>query len=512
MQLSVPKRTVADTGSFPVNPEDVAQWLIGLDPMESEADAREVYRGLKHSNRLHNDVDQRRSVISCFVPTLRDLQRQLSELSNAQPLPLTREFARSARLRESLLREEAFAFKILVSDSREPLADDARRAMQALARQAESIAHAYREFPEALIQDAHQLYALSEKHKLVSAQVGPKLLSLQDHYRFILLLSMADLSQQRVRQLPLLIDFLKHAVSGVSIEKQRISDEITVGDYAIDLTRGSRPEPAHTLLYEEESDIRWFNIASVLYRIDRASSRTKGHSVGMLGSDILEHQSLARLHIALIRTRPRRLARSISFEPQRVVFGHKEICAYLLYRPAEVPADGESGWHCMNQSQQGMCLRNLSCRAGLVQVGEIVSVTTPETALVQDTEQTHGKIGAQLGVIRWIRAIDEDGIVMGVEFLARTVLPVHVTRRMRDASSSDTDVVNIVNEAQVGENALIIACKVRDQVLQTILLPSHLYHTGERLIASQGANTRHVVLSKCLQNNGLFSQFSLVDG
>ena len=141
MQLTVPNRTVANAGSFPVNPEDVAAWLSKLHPLSSETDAREVYRGLKHSNRLHNDVNQRRAVIGCFAPVLRDLHHHLSELSDAQPLPLTREFARNARLRVSLLREETLAFKILLSDSENPLADDARQAMQALSKQAESVVH-----------------------------------------------------------------------------------------------------------------------------------------------------------------------------------------------------------------------------------------------------------------------------------------------------------------------------------------------------------------------------------
>jgi len=117
---------MADTRSFPVDPSAVAQWLAQLDPVNSEADARELYRGLKHSNRLHNEVNRRRSLISCFVPVLRDLHRQLQEISNAQPLPLTRQFARASNLRSALLREEAFAFKILLSDSEKPLADDAR--------------------------------------------------------------------------------------------------------------------------------------------------------------------------------------------------------------------------------------------------------------------------------------------------------------------------------------------------------------------------------------------------
>ena len=518
MQLSVPQRTVADTGSFPVNPEGVTRWLARLRPLASETDAREVYRGLKHSNRLHNDVDRRRSVISCFVPVLRDLHRHLGELSNAQPLPLTREFARYSRLLDALLREEAFAFKILLSDSESALADDARRAMQALARQAESVVHAYRVFPDALLEDAHQLYALAEQHKLLSAHQGSELLSLQDHYRFILLLSVADLSQQRARQLPLVLDFLKEAVAGIHIERQRPSDIQTSTDYALDLKQGSRPEPARSLLSTCEDDVRYFSITPVLHRIDQLSGKIRNNGSSILGSDTLERQSLGRLHVALAHSRVRRLARCVVNQSQRAVFGHKEICAHMLYRPTETPTDGDSGWVVTNKTLQGVCLRHAACRSGLVQVGELVSITDPDRALITDAgadgKPDSGKIDAMVGVIRWVRAnsSDSNAISVGIEFLARTVLPVHVTRRDdRHADQNDATAYEQI-ESEVGENALIIACKVQGKVLQTMLLPSFLYQSGDKLLAVQGDRRRKVKLHKCLQSNGLFSQYSLVDG
>ncbi|MFK7859114.1 MAG: hypothetical protein AB8B64_09845 [Granulosicoccus sp.] len=506
----MPQRTVADTGSFPVNPEGVAQWLADLRPLESETDARNVYRGLKHSNRLHNDVDQRRSVISCFIPVLRDLHRHLSELSDAQPLPLTREFARNARLRDSLLREEAFAFKILLSDSEKPLADDARRAMQALARQAESVVHAFRSFPDALIEDAHQLYALAEEHKLLSSQQGSELLSLQDHYRFILLLSVADLSQQRARQLPLILEFLREAVADIHIERQQPPETLGNTDYAIDLKQGSRPEPAGGLLSPNQKDVRWFSVAPLLYRIDQMSAKIKSGATGILGSDMLERQSLARLHVAVARSRQRRLLRCITHQPKRVVFGHKEICAHLLYRPTEIPADHESSWYVTNETLHGMCLHNSTCRAGLVQVGELISVTDPDKALKSKNAPESSKLDALMGVIRWIRASGSEGITIGVEFLARTLLPVHVTRDMAHAKDSDAG-IELHGLAEVGENAVIIACKFQNNVIQTMLLPSFLYQTGDKLLAAQGAKSRKVQLSQCLQSNGLFSQYSLID-
>lgn len=510
MLLTVPHRTVADTGSFPVNPEGVAQWLGELRPLDSEADARKVYQGLKHSNRLHNDVDQRRSVVSCFVPVLRDLHRHLSELSDAQPLPLTREFARNARLRDSLLREEAFAFKILLSDSDKPLADDARRAMQALARQAESVVHAFRTFPDALIEDAHQLYALAEEHRLLSSQQGSELLSLQDHYRFILLLSVADLSQQRARQLPLILDFLRSAVVDIHIERQKPPKSVGNTDFAIDLRQGSRPEPAQSLLSPNQDDVRWFSVAPLLYRIDQYSSKIKTGANAVLGSDTLERQSLARLHVAMARSRSRRMARCITAIPKRVVFGHKEICAHLLYRPTEVPADNESSWIVNNETLHGMCLHNSACRAGLVQVGQLVSVTDPDKPLMNAGVPQSGKIDASIGVVRWLRASGSEGITVGVEFLARTVLPVHVTRHTQ-ANDDDINTSRYTHD-EVGENAVIIACKFQNSVVQTMLLPSYLYQPDDKLIAAQGGKSRKMQLRRCLQSNGLFSQYSLADG
>jgi len=63
----------------------------------------------------------------------------------------------------------------------------------------------------------------------------------------------------------------------------------------------------------------------------------------------------------------------------------------------------------------------------------------------------------------------------------------------------------------VADDALIVACKVRDKVLQTILLPSYLYQTGDRLTVTLNGKSRRVVLHRTLQSNGLFSHFSLID-
>ena len=203
-----------------------------------------------------------------------------------------------------------------------------------------------------------------------------------------------------------------------------------------------------------------------------------------------------------------------SFTSLRVVFGHKEVCAHLLYCPDEPPAPEETSWKIVNLSSQGMCLASPQCRAGLVQVGELISVTELHKPLRGPDERDSSKINALLGVVRWVNARGTEGICMGVEYLATSVLPVSVTRDTlfnRDTSDSLYPLDDDEPES-IGENALIIACKVQRTVMQTILMPSYLYQSGDRLTASQGERSRQVQLRKCLQANGLFSQFSLTDG
>jgi len=84
-----------------------------------------------------------------------------------------------------------------------------------------------------------------------------------------------------------------------------------------------------------------------------------------------------------------------------------------------------------------------------------------------------------------------------LEYLAKGVMPVGISRTYSD------DII--------AEDALIIACKVKDKVLQTMLLPAYLYQNGDRLTASLNGKSRNLVLDQSLQSNGLFSHFSLKD-
>ncbi len=524
MQLTVPQRTVADTESFPVEPDGVSRWLAKLNPTRSTSDAMEVYRGLRHSNRLHNDLNRRRAVVACFIPTLRELYESLLEICQAQPLPFTAEFQRTAQLLDCFLREEAFAFKILLADSPQPRGDDVRRAMQALARQAECRIHGCKNISESLLQDAHQLYGLAEEFSLLDARPEDNQRSTAEHYKYILLLTLADCRQHQVRQIVPLLEFLQNHASTLRIRSKTPTDNSLSVNYAVHLQHGARPVPAASLVVDTYRHVRWFNVANILKRIDVQLAKSRSQDVALLGSEALDRQSLARLRVTFARSRQRRSQRVIRHEQKIVTLGHKSICAHLHFVAAksinsaaantlaensldfsefansydaasDMINQDDQNWTMINQSAQGAALYSPDCRAGVIQVGELVSIESTNTA--EQTSALTGKSNALIGVVRWVIANDSSAIQFGVEYLAKGVLPVGISRTGSD------DIV--------ADDAVIIACKVKDIVLQTILLPAYLYEPGDRLTVTLGGKSRSVKLNKSLQNNGLFSHFSLQD-
>jgi len=265
---------------------------------------------------------------------------------------------------------------------------------------------------------------------------------------------------------------------------------------AVHLRHGAAPQPAASLLIDAEDAVRYLDIRPLLERIDAQISRTRNAHASLLGADTLERQSLARLRLALSRSRQRRAARIITREPQKVIFGHKDICAALQYSHKKpVQNDGiDDQWVMVNQCPQGVGLLIEDSRAGLVQVGELVSVADPEAPV---SDATSGKANMSLGVVRWVSIDSHATIRAGVELLAKGVLPVAINRTDADDA--------------VADDALIIACKVHSKVMQTMLLPAYMYQSDDRLTASLNGKSRRVQLKQCLQTNGLFSHYSLAD-
>jgi len=322
MQLSVPRRAVADSKSFPTEPDDVDAWLGGLKPLASDTDARLVHRGLMHSNRLHNDPDRRRAVLAHFLPVLDDLHEQLSKLTRAQPLPLVPAFARAASFLESLLREEAFAFKILLSDRDEPDPEDARLAMRAFARQVDVALQGYRRPPTRLLADAEMLYQFAESAGLLDDSRHDERATTEDFFRFILLSGIIDTARIRASQLPLTLDFLRASLTAIEL---RSIDTSTARDrFAVVLGEGVAPAPTPSLIVNDPDRVRVFGIDTLLDRIDTEIFRTPTARGNLLGVETLAQQTLERLRTTIGPTVARRSLRVITCIELDASFGTRQ--------------------------------------------------------------------------------------------------------------------------------------------------------------------------------------------
>jgi len=462
MQLTVPQRNVADTQSFPVDPDEVSRWLSGLKAVDNNSHAWEVYRGLKHSNRLHNDIDRRRMVISCFIPVLRELHNNLSDLCRAQPMPLT------------------------------------RRAMMALSRQADARVSGYQTIPTNLLRDANQLYQLAEQHDLLLVRSENEQPAAVHHYFYIQWLAIAELRQIRTRQMPLVLSFLRDKALTAAPLSANKPVNANGEDRALHLHLGAKPVHAPYLLQSTSKHARWFSLTSLLEQIDKESARGRSNRSSLPGADTLEKQTLTRLRIALTQGRPRRSPRRITNSDCNATLGQKAICAQLSYLTNKQTPDsslalqqsGEDTWVQVNASAQGSLLKHAQCSPGLAQVGELICISDQNDA---------SATAARIGIVRWVKQHREVEIQLGVEYLAKGILPVAVTRANHITSE----------QASIADEGMIIACKVKDRLMQTILLPAYLYQTGDTITATQKDQTRRLKLVQSLQNNGLFSHFSL---
>lgn len=583
--LPIPARGVAGSGSFPLEPEAVAAWLAGLAPLDSNADARELLRGLMHANRLHNDVARRRAALGLFSGPLGALHERLADTARAQPLPLAPEFERARALAADLLREESIAFRALLVDAEAPRATDARLAMRALVRLVRLDANAYRPVDPATLADAHALHAWCRDAGLAgddaardgatddgstddgstggramrdgATRDGPA--SVGEQYRLLIALVLIDPQRHRARQLPLLIEWLAREawrlrLDAVGADGFDAANRRAPGRWLIAPRVGTDPVPTGAALpatappgEDRVPPALLVDARPLLDEAGRRMAMLRAGTTSLPGADTLERQTLARLAATLGPPPGRRFARRTDATPAELVFGHRHICARLFYAAddaAENGADdgaaggdpggsdaregatgdreGDGGrekarnaganaiaasggggalapWRIVDRSPTGMQLVGAP-RAGLAQVGELVSVHEVVDAGDAGKEGAGSapppppvRHGLLVGVVRRVRSTRDGGLRVGVEFLAHQAMPVTIARE-DDASAAP-------------ERALIVACRVSGRTLQTVLVPAFIYQAGDRLRAMRDGRSRRLELVRCLQVNGLFSQY-----
>lgn len=151
---------------------------------------------------------------------------------------------------------------------------------------------------------------------------------------------------------------------------------------------------------------------------------------------------------------------------------------------ARKPQYSTETWLILNESARGYCIKTVDSTLNRAQVGEIVGVR----------RHASGKTWKWgIGVIRWLRADDPHGLMLGIEMLTPDAAAIGI---------------RAVNNARHDYQRTLMLPELKAVNQPTTLITSAVpYRTGQQFVINILGKEILIKLTKQLQNTGLFAQF-----
>lgn len=141
-------------------------------------------------------------------------------------------------------------------------------------------------------------------------------------------------------------------------------------------------------------------------------------------------------------------------------------------------------WLILNESARGYCIKTMGSTASRAQVGEIVGVR----------RHANGKTWKWgIGVIRWLRADDQHGLMLGIEMLTPDAAAIGI-RTMSNTRHDYQRTLMLPELKAVNQPTSLITSAVP-------------YRTGQQFVINILGKEILIKLTKQMQNTGLFAQF-----
>lgn len=541
-----------DTGTMPTGTWALRRWLRDL-PMADPGEAtRSFFNGLQQLNDTPLPVTHRLRLMGLIRPTgqllLQDLGRQLG----VRQLPLSAKGRKALQLSQALHRELAQGYMIALRQNPEGGAAPSGKVLAAAIHGALTYlgevllesARVYAPDPPGVWRDVHWLFALAEErgieHRPLADPDRPNLpySSIAELYTRCSLLAISNPQGLRQGEAQRLARYFEHAARRCEVSRSPVADAAG-GVYLADLT--SDEPPFYALLSELRPgpEMRAFSLTGLIRELrEQVQGSAAGAASGApLGAD------LARRVLASwsSTTAKRRFSRTHQVQCVPLAVGFAEICAALtgdpppvhapLTAPAPAPAEPARAhkaapspetdaasvwdlvarghvltdlppvaepepvppplthgvqavwpmWRVRDASPGGYALLWEGEAPARAQVGEIVAVGT-------------GRPGAdawQIGVIRWMKALDASGLQIGVQLLAQRGAPARV---------NDT---GVAPEAAVIVLPAIPAGKEEPR----LLAPGGTLRSGQALRLHVDSRDLDIVIGRTLEEGPAFVMF-----
>ena len=344
MNWNTPQKNKPGADSFPVTTSGVKAWLASIEDGGIGRKTKNLYKGLKHSNRLENSPAVRIELMELFRPEIYLIIKTLERRYLSLSLPFPQKIQQVFDLVIAFLHEMAFGYKIAIEDSvkmKTPLptkfqALAAQRAISYFSEIVSRCAQLYYVPPNNLWGYIHQLYAYAESTKQHLRPVKDKQLksrtemSVSDTYKRVLLFNLARTESFQPGEANQVFNFLETNVTHVALSE---SSEPTKEQnlFAVNLTSNSPPSRQRFLSPSSSPQIRVLDGKLILQKIKEELEDRPLFDPPLLEKNKLTRATLERLELNWGMSFERKNARGTRNVSLTVGLGIKDIHAYIKH-------------------------------------------------------------------------------------------------------------------------------------------------------------------------------------
>ncbi len=547
MTHPVPNITIQDHTRRPkphLRVKSLRQWLIELPTANNHKATWLFIEQVRTLNQSRYPVHERIQLLDTMRPTARQLLLTLKLQTKNAIIPLSRRARDAFHLSQDLLAVMADGYKIVLNDLIElnsrkehdelQLREAIYLVIQYLSRQLVEAYLVYAPAPTGIWHDLHQLYAYAEGQELNALPLDdpypdfslPMPYTIDLAYKRILLLTLAEpyhMMQAEADD----IFYLVSAWTG-ACHLLPLDDTPASGEYAVDMASDKPPRFIAQDITWEAQDPRIIDLTDAkqrlevqLQRILRTSLNTIDHNEQQSLVERRQRDMLLRLteawHGALERGTDRQsietqvqLATGLSashfylssgeiFTPEldELKLKTEEVEPTVFATAYETAMQKDSfhlnktydirPWWQHNTSESGAALAcSTNCENTHIKVGEAVAYRD------EDEPTSHWK----LGVVRWLRAVPDDGIDLGIMNLANSAIPIAIKGLKGPGFGTDYF------------RGLLIPKQVSLQQTRSVLVPAAIYDVHSELAVNMKQRLFYIRLKSLLRSTNEFCQFT----
>lgn len=204
MKLNIPAQVEPGKDDFPSHPRKLKKWLASLKQANMGAFTREIYNGLLKLNRLAVAPKHRLENMEIMAEHARHIFDQLHKHFVNRTLPLPDKSLKIINLNQAILTEMSIGYKIIIFEASNDLNKvdgktllfACERALHYMSEMLLRSSQVYSELPAGSWADMHRIYSYAkekniQKKKIKNNEVFKGSISIEDHYKQILLFSLA---------------------------------------------------------------------------------------------------------------------------------------------------------------------------------------------------------------------------------------------------------------------------------------------------------------------------------